>query len=207
MQTRIKFCGMTRPQDVRLAVELGVDYIGLIFARSPRRLSIEQACELRALIPDSIGAVALVMDPGVEEVAAIVEHVRPDLLQFHGGESDGFAAASGVPFLKALPMGGTLQAEAAMQAYPSAWGFVLDSHVPGGTGGSGKTFDWARYPRAAGRPCLLAGGLTADTVGNAVRSARPWGVDVASGIELAPGHKDPEAMQRFVQAVREADAG
>jgi phosphoribosylanthranilate isomerase len=205
--TRIKLCGMTRPQDVRLAVELGVDYIGLIFARSPRRLDIARGIALRALIPDSIGAVALVMDQATDEVAAIADQVRPDLLQFHGEETDAACAAFGLPFLKALPMGAGLRAEAAMQAFPSAWGFVLDSHVPGGAGGSGQAFDWTRYPRAAGRPCLLAGGLTADTVGAAVSALRPWGVDVSSGIESAPGHKDPQAMRRFVAAVHAAESG
>ncbi|WDS36463.1 phosphoribosylanthranilate isomerase [Pseudoxanthomonas sp.] len=206
MHTRIKLCGMTRPQDVRLAVELGVDYIGLIFARSPRQLGIEQAIALRSLIPDSIGAVALVMDQSADAVAAIAAQVQPDLLQFHGNEDDAFCAGFGLPFLKALPMGGALQAEAAMAGFPSAWGFILDSHVPGGAGGSGKSFDWARYPHDAARPCMLAGGLTAETVGAAITAARPWGVDVSSGIESAPGHKDHQAMRRFVAAVRAAEA-
>ncbi|SEK88519.1 phosphoribosylanthranilate isomerase [Pseudoxanthomonas sp. GM95] len=205
MHTRIKFCGMTRPQDVRLAVELGVDYIGLIFARSPRQLTIEAARDLRALIPDTIGAVALVMDQPTDEIAAIAAQVQPDLLQFHGGEDDAFCAGFGLPFLKALPMGGALSAEAAMAAFPSAWGFVLDSHVPGGAGGSGKSFDWARYPRDVAKPCMLAGGLTAATVGAAVTAARPWGVDVSSGVESAPGEKDHHAMRQFVAAVRAAD--
>jgi len=204
MHTRIKLCGMTRPQDVRLAVELGVDYIGLIFARSPRQLSIEQAIMLRALIPDSIGVVALVMDQPADVVAAIAEQVRPDLLQFHGSEDDAACGAHGLPFLKALPMGSTQRADVAMQGFPSAWGFVLDSHAPGGAGGSGQRFDWTRYPREATRPCMLAGGLTADTVAAAVAAAHPWGVDVSSGIESAPGQKDPDAMRRFVAAVRAA---
>lgn len=204
MSTRIKLCGMTRPQDVRLAVELGVDYIGLVLARSARQLSIAQARALRELIPDSIGAVALVMDPSPAELAAIAEQVRPDLIQFHGQEDDAACAAAGLPFLKALPMGAGLQAETAMPAFPSAWGFVLDSHAPGGAGGSGKTFDWSRYPHKAARPCLLAGGLTAATVAAAIAAAQPWGVDVSGGIESAPGHKDPEAMRRFVAAVRAA---
>ncbi|MET1024268.1 MAG: phosphoribosylanthranilate isomerase [Pseudoxanthomonas sp.] len=202
MHTRIKFCGMTRPQDVRLAVELGVDYIGLIFARSPRRLDIARGTALRALIPDTVGAVVLVMDQSAEEVAAIVRAVQPDLLQFHGIETDADCAAHGLPFLKALPMGGGLRADVAMAAFPSAWGFVLDSHVPGGAGGSGRSFDWTRYPQDATRPCMLAGGLDAGSVGAAVRAARPWGVDVSSGIESSPGHKDHDAMRRFAAAVR-----
>lgn len=204
MHTRIKLCGMTRPQDVRLAVELGVDYIGLIFARSPRQLSIEQGVALRALIPETIGAVALVMDQSADAVAAIAEQVLPDLLQFHGQERDAFCAGFGLPFLKALPMGSALQVDTAMAGFPSAWGLVLDSHVPGGAGGSGKAFDWARYPRDADRPCMLAGGLTAETVRAAVTAAHPWGVDVSSGIESAPGRKDHDAMRRFVAAVRAA---
>ena len=107
MHTRIKFCGLTRAEDVRLAVELGADYIGLVFApRSPRRLLLGQARMLRDLVPEEIGVVALVMDNPRTEIEQIVESLQPDLLQFHGGEDDAFAGSFHRPFWKAIAMGG-----------------------------------------------------------------------------------------------------
>ncbi|WP_411832193.1 phosphoribosylanthranilate isomerase [Pseudoxanthomonas mexicana] len=207
-QTRIKFCGLTRSEDVRLAVELGVDFIGLVFApRSPRRLLLGQARELRELVPEEICVVALAMDNDAGEVAAIVGHVRPDLLQFHGGEDDAFCAGFGLRYYKAIAMGGDSEgAHAAIARYPSASGFLFDGHAAGEQGGSGQRFDWRRMPSLGDRPCLLAGGLDAGNVGLAIRAARPWGVDVSSGIEAAPGVKDGEKMRRFVEAVRVADS-
>ncbi|MFT4198696.1 MAG: phosphoribosylanthranilate isomerase [Pseudoxanthomonas sp.] len=203
--TRIKLCGMTRAQDVRLAVELGVDYVGLIFAGGPRRLSLEQGAELRALVPAEVAAVALLRDAERATVEAVIEVVAPDLLQFHGGEDDAFCASFGLPFLKAVAMAGVTdpaQVPALLAAWPSAAGFVLDSHAAGQGGGTGRTFDWSLWPADPGRPCLLAGGLTADNVAQAVRTARPWGVDVASGIEDAPGRKNADRMRAFVAAAR-----
>ena len=207
-RTRIKLCGMTRNEDVALAVTLGVDFIGLIFAeRSPRRVSLEQAIALRALVPSTTAVVALLMDNPRAEVDVIVSTVRPDLLQFHGCEDEDFCTGFGLSYWKALAMGDGGDPMAMMACYPSASGFVLDGHGTGEAGGSGRRFDWSRLPQDAERPILLAGGLTADNVASAVRTVRPWGVDVSSGIESAPGIKDPEAMRHFVAAVRAADAG
>ncbi len=205
--TRIKFCGLTRAEDVRLAVELGVDYIGLVFApRSPRKLLLGQARMLRELVPEEIGVVALVMDNAAAEIKAIVENVQPDLLQFHGSEDDAFCAGFNVPFLKAIAMGGgTDDAAARAAGFPSAYGYLLDGHAQGEQGGSGQRFDWKRVPRLD-KPVLLAGGLSSENVAIAIRTARPWGVDVSSGIESAPGIKHPERMRLFLDEARRADA-
>lgn len=207
--TRIKFCGMTRIEDIELACELRADWIGLVFAaRSPRRLDVDRALALRAIVPPTTGVVALVMDAGRDEVAAIVERLRPDLLQFHGGEDDASCAGFGLPFLKAIPMRDIAAAEVPglLARYPSAAGFVFDGHAPGAMGGSGERFDWASLAeQRIDRPWLLAGGLDARNVAQAIRAARPWGVDVSSGIESAPGIKDPAAMRAFAEAVRAAD--
>ncbi len=205
-RTRIKFCGLTRAEDVRLAVELGVDYIGLVFApRSPRHLLLGQARMLRDLIPPEIAVVALAMDNTAKEVEGILENVQPDLLQFHGGEDDAFCASFGRPFFKAIAMGGdTDSALERIAHFPSASGFLFDGHGAGEQGGSGKRFDWRKMPRTPGHPFLLAGGLTVDNVGLAIRTARPWGVDVSSGIEASPGVKDAEKMRVFVRAVQSA---
>ncbi len=205
--TRIKFCGMTRAEDVRLAVELGVDFVGLVLAeRSPRRLLPGQARALRALAPEEVGVVALVMDNPRGEVADIVAGLRPDYLQFHGGEDDAFCAGFGLPFFKAVAMGDGGDPLEAMARFPSAHGFVLDGHGTGQPGGGGRGFDWSRLPKDVAKPILLAGGLAPDKVAQAIRIAHPWGVDVSSGIEAAPGAKDAEKMRHFVEMVRAADS-
>ena len=208
-RTRIKLCGMTREQDVHLACELGADAIGLIFApRSPRRLDLNRAWELRETVSLSVGVVALVMDQSAAEVAAIIGQVRPELLQFHGGEDDAFCRSFDRPFLKALPMRGVAadKVPGLLARYPSAVGFVFDGHAPGALGGSGERFDWNLLAHDRPRqPWLLAGGLDATNVADSVRTLRPWGVDVSSGIESSPGIKDPAKMRAFVTAVRAAE--
>ncbi len=208
MHTRIKFCGLTRAEDVRLAVELGVDYVGLVFApHSPRRLLLGQARMLRDLVPEEIAVVALVMDNTRTDIEHLVESLQPDLLQFHGAEDDAFATSFGRPYWKAIAMGGQDDSVfASLSDYPGANGFLFDGHAAGEQGGSGQRFDWRRMPASTDRPFFLAGGLSPENVGLALRTARPWGVDVSSGIESGPGIKDAEKMRRFVDAARDADA-
>jgi phosphoribosylanthranilate isomerase len=205
--TRIKFCGLTRAEDVRLAVELGVDYVGLVFApRSPRKLLLGQARMLRELVPEEIAVVALVMDNARSEIETLIENVRPDLLQFHGAETDADCAQFGLPYFKVIAMGGGDQ-DAAVRAkeFPGAYGYLLDGHGQGEQGGSGQRFDWKRVP-TLDKPVLLAGGLTSENVATAIRTARPWGVDVSSGIESAPGIKNPDRMRQFLEEARRTDS-
>ena len=206
MRTRIKFCGLTRPGDVRLAVELGVDALGLVFAAaSPRRLGLEQAEALSQVVPPLVDVVALFMDNPGSDVAAAIRAARPTLLQFHGSEDDAFCRGFGLPFIKTVAMGeGGADAGLARKRYPSASAFLLDGHGPGQPGGRGETFDWTTIP-PLGRPVFLAGGLVPGNVGQAIRAARPYAVDVSSGIESAPGTKDGDKMQQFVDEVRRAD--
>jgi phosphoribosylanthranilate isomerase len=205
-RTRIKFCGLTRAGDVRLACELGVDALGFVFAAgSPRRLETDAARSLREAMAPMVAAVALFQDTTEAEVHAAVKALRPSLLQFHGAEDDRFCAAFGLPFLKTLPMGGAAEApEAAADRYPSAAGFLLDGHAPGESGGRGVAFEWRPIPRLR-RPVVIAGGLHAGNVGAAIAAMRPYAVDVSSGIEMAPGHKDGARMRQFVDEVRRAD--
>lgn len=204
MATKIKFCGFTRTEDLAEAVALGVDYVGFVFAaRSKRRVTPDQAHALRAIVPAGIGVVALVMDNPAEEVHAIIEALRPDVLQCHGGESAGFAVQFGLPYWKALAMGGDRSAALVQLAdHPQAQAFLFDGHAAGEPGGSGQRFDWAALPAGLDRPFLLAGGLGANNVADAVAQARPWGVDVSSGIEDAPGIKSAHKMRAFVAALR-----
>lgn len=204
--TRIKFCGMTRADDITLACELGVDAIGLVFAqRSSRRLDIEQARALRDVVADGIDVVALFMDNEAAYVQRVIDEVRPTLLQFHGSEDEAFSEAFGLPYLKAVAMGGDVASDA-LARHERAVALLLDSHAIGGAGGTGHRFDWSRIPHDSGRAFLLAGGLHPDNVFDAVNIVRPWGVDVSSGIESAPGEKDAAKMRRFVEEVRRADS-
>jgi phosphoribosylanthranilate isomerase len=207
LRTRIKFCGITRAEDARRAASLGIDAVGLVFTReSQRYVGIAQARAIRAELPPFVTAVALFKDdePGwIEEVVSVVE---PDLLQFHGGESDGFASSFSRPYIKAVPMASVVDAAQHIAAYPGASGLLLDSHARGARGGTGETFDWSKVPPANGRALVLAGGLDASNVAAALAAVRPYGVDVSSGIESAPGIKDAAKMRAFVAAVRRADA-
>nr|WP_284731459.1 MULTISPECIES: phosphoribosylanthranilate isomerase [unclassified Rhodanobacter] len=205
--TRIKCCGMTRVGDALLAARLGADAIGLVFsARSKRQVTLAQAREIVAALPPFVATVALFMDDEASLVRQVLDEVRPTLLQFHGDESDGWCAQFGHPFLKAIAMGEGAAALPRLHDYPHATGLLLDGHAAGEAGGSGKAFDWSLLPGELAQPLILAGGLHAGNVGDAVRTARPWAVDVASGVESAPGIKDPLRLEAFIRAVRTADA-
>jgi len=201
--TRIKCCGLTRVDDVQRAARLGADAVGFVMTRRSKRfVDPVAAAALRDAVPPFVTTVALVMDDTPEYVAEVVRVLRPDMLQFHGAETDEDCAAFGVRYLKAIAMGEGEAALTRLRAYPRAAGLLLDGHGLGELGGSGKRFDWSTMPWDIAQPLVLAGGLTADNVGEAVRIARPWGVDVSSGIESSPGIKDGDKMERFISAVR-----
>lgn len=205
MTTRIKFCGLTRIEDVSAAVALGVDAIGFVFARRSRRfVEPGHAAALRDALPPFVSAVALFMDDEPDWIEQVIGAVRPDLLQFHGEETPPFAARFARPYLKAVPMASAGDAAAYAGRYADARGFLLDSHASGGAGGSGTVFDWSAVPRLP-RPIVLAGGLDAGNVTQAIAQVKPYAVDVSSGIESAPGLKDAAKMRAFVEAVRAAD--
>ncbi|TWI04705.1 phosphoribosylanthranilate isomerase [Luteimonas cucumeris] len=208
-RTRIKFCGFTRAGDVRLASELGVDAVGFVFAAaSPRRVHATEARTMRNALAPLVDAVALFMDNDGDEVREVIRQVRPTLLQFHGGEDDAFCRSFGVPYMKAIAMRDghdAIDTVSLRTRYPGAAAFLFDGHAPGGSGGSGQGFDWSRLPRGLDKPCVVAGGLRPENVFDAILATLPWGVDVASGIESAPGIKDGDKMRRFVEEVRRAD--
>lgn len=201
--TRIKCCGMTRVADALLAARLGADAIGLVFAASsPRRLDLQRAREIRRVLPPFVTAVALFMDNDAALVDEVMQVVQPDLLQFHGRETDTWCAQFDRPWIKAIAMADASAGLTQMREHSGAAALLLDGHGLGQPGGGGKTFDWSQMPGDLDQPLILAGGLHAGNVAEAIRVARPWAVDVASGIESSPGIKDPEKMASFIGAVR-----
>ena len=138
-------------------------------------------------------------EPGF--IAEAVAIVQPDLLQFHGSETLEDCVRYDVPYVKAIAMGGGDPAPA-LREHTAAVGFVLDANAAGEPGGAGRAFDWSRIPQDLARPLILAGGLTPDNVAAAINTVKPFAVDVASGVESAPGVKDAERMRRFVDAVQ-----
>ncbi len=205
--TRIKFCGITRIEDARRAVDYGVDAIGFVLTRKSQRfVGLSQARSIRKTLPPFVSTVALFMDDDSSWIEDVIAGMQPDLLQFHGSETPGFADSFARPYIKAVPMGSVENLRAYTALYTGASGILLDSHTAGGLGGSGSTFDWTRVPRDPNLSIVLAGGLRPANVAQAIALVRPYAVDVSSGIELAPGIKDPTKMRGFVEAVRAADA-
>lgn len=207
MTTRIKFCGITRVEDARRAADLGVDAIGFVLTRKSQRfVGLSQARAIRRALPPFMTVVALFLDDEPAWIEDVIAGLQPDLLQFHGSEAPGFAASFSRPYIKAVPMASVGDASAYAAQYPDASGFLLDGHAGGGLGGRGTAFDWTRVPHDPGRRIVLAGGLDARNVAQAIALVRPYAVDVSSGIEFAPGIKDAAKMRGFVDAVRAADA-
>lgn len=206
-RTRIKICGLTREEDLAAAVDAGVDAVGLVMVpASPRFIALQHAAMMRRRVPAFVQVVALLMDAEPDWVAAVCDGLQPDLLQFHGRETPAACESAGRPYLKALAMAGAeVDLAAESRRYASAAGLLLDGHGAGEMGGSGQAFDWQRAASDAELPLILAGGLKAENVGQAIREARPYGVDVSSGVESAPGIKDHRKIRQFVEEVRKSD--
>jgi phosphoribosylanthranilate isomerase len=203
-RTRIKFCGITRLEDLQIAVDLGVDAIGLVLCpASPRAINVQQACALIDRCGPFITRVGLFMNQDAGTISTLINEVPVDMLQFHGDESEKFCCSFGLPYLKSVAMGGERPAVSKLD-YASASALLLDSNELGQPGGSGKQFDWQNIP-ALDRPIILAGGLDPSNVSDAIKQVRPYAVDVSSGIESAKGIKEFNKMKQFVSSVRDAD--
>ncbi len=206
-RTRIKFCGITRAEDAHAAVDLGVDALGFIFAEgSPRLLNLEAGSAIRRGLPPLVSVVTLLRNNPADQIRRIIAAMRPHLLQFHGEETPEFCAGFGLPYMKAVAMKGLQRplAEVARD-YADAAALLLDGHAPGEPGGQGRSFDWSTIA-GIDKPIVLAGGLSPENVAEAIRIARPYAVDVSSGIEAKPGIKDSGKMEAFVRQVRGADS-
>jgi phosphoribosylanthranilate isomerase len=201
--TRIKVCGLTRAEDVALCAGLGADYVGFNFsARSPRRVDAGGAAGLLAA-SNGCRRVGVFVDESADAVRAAIDSMRLDLLQFHRPLEDG-DFAYGLPLIAVERVFGAIPA--VREELARCHAVLYDAGHPTLEGGTGETFAWDRIP-CGGRtvPIGVAGGLRAENVGDAIRAARPFFVDVASGVEAAPGVKDASKVRAFFAAVRKAD--
>jgi phosphoribosylanthranilate isomerase len=205
-RTRIKICGLTREADVDDAVHAGADAIGFVlYDQSARYVTPQRAAALAARLPPFVTPVLLLVNAAPSLWQEAIDAVPHALLQFHGDETPAECAAPHRRFLRAVRMAPGVDLLDFAARYASASALLLDADVEG-YGGGGKVFDWSVLPRSVPLPVVLSGGLNASNVIEGVRRVRPWAVDVSSGVERSKGIKDAEAMRRFCQAVRQADA-
>ena len=205
-RTRIKICGLTREADVDAAVEAGADAIGFVlYDKSPRHVSVSRAAHLARRLPAFVTPVGLFVNAEVALVAAAAAAIPHLLLQHHGDETPADCQRHGRPYLRAARMEPSLDLLDFTARFSDAQAILLDTHVEA-YGGSGKVFDWSLVPQGVPLPVVLSGGLHAANVIAGILQVRPWAVDVSSGVESAKGIKDAEAIRRFCDAVREADA-
>ena len=201
MAVRIKICGITRPEDAEKALVLGADTIGCVFhAASARHVTEEIARDIQVVVGDAGTLVGLFVNPTVDQVQAVLDRVELEVLQFHGQESPAFCRQFGLPYLKAVAMSADVDLSAMNDAYSSARGLLLDSAHGGQFGGTGHRFDWKWVDAGLENRLMLAGGLHADNVADAIRQVRPAAVDVSSGVEREKGIKDSDRMRAFIEA-------
>ena len=214
-RTRIKICGLTRPEDVQAAVAAGADALGFVFyPKSARYVSPAQAGQLLREVPSFVTTVGLFVNASVEEIVQTVAEVPVSVLQFHGDETPEFCAeaarAVNRPFMRAARMKAEMAGDVLLQyeqnyrAASSLFsGLLLDAFVES-YGGAGKVFDWSLIPKSLAPRVVLSGGLSVQNAAEAVQSVRPYAVDISSGVEQAKGIKDAEKIRAFIQAIYQA---
>jgi phosphoribosylanthranilate isomerase len=218
--TRIKFCGLTAVDDAELAVEAGAWAIGLIFwPHSPRRCELAAAVEIAGAVKRRVEVAGVFVNPSLDHVAGTAEAVGLTMLQLHGDEGPAYcgeaARRTGCKVIKAVRVRSGADVQA-VSAFHTDY-HLLDSYTAGVPGGTGETFSWeiarahsiptraATRPSAHAVPVIVSGGLHPGNVAEAIQVVRPFAVDVASGVERAPGSKDPEKLRAFAAAVRAAE--
>ncbi|MBZ0169343.1 N-(5'-phosphoribosyl)anthranilate isomerase [Candidatus Methylomirabilis lanthanidiphila] len=203
---RVKICGITSRDDAWAAVEAGADALGFIFVEgTPRYIEPEAAAAIIAQLPPFVTTVGVFIDRTPEEIERIVRVCGLSLIQLHGQESPDGCSRLHAPFIKAIRVQGERDLEA-IDCYPQARAFLLDTYAADRPGGTGRTFPWEIAARAAQRATIiLSGGLTPKNVALAVRQVRPYAIDVCSGVEAAPGRKDYHKVREFIEQARKAD--
>jgi phosphoribosylanthranilate isomerase len=202
----VKICGITSVDDARVAVEAGADAVGFVlWPKSPRSLSLAAARDIAATLPPFVHRVGVFVDATVEEMRMAADTIGLDVLQLHGDEDLETLGLLPRRALKAVRVGPGFQAEDALRHQGRAAGLLLDTRIEGAPpGGTGRSFDWslARDVRERATYLVLAGGLTPENVAEAVAAVKPDAVDVSSGVESAPGRKDPQKVRAFIRAAR-----
>lgn len=206
--TWIKICGITNLADARLAVSLGVDALGFVFAPSKRRVEKERAKEIIALLPEKVEKIGVFLDQEAEEVREITGFCGLTGVQFHGSEPPEYCRRfSPYRVIKAFRVHASVGWEeiAPYRENRTVHRILLDTFVTGVPGGTGKTFPWTLVPERdfSGIPVIVAGGINPGNVMQAIREARPFGIDVGSGVEAEPGRKDPDKLKGLVCKVKD----
>ena len=201
---RIKVCGLTDPSEARAVAEAGADAVGLVFAESPRQIKPAVAREIVRNLPPMVQTVGVFVNESPEKIEETIDYCGLDMVQLHGEETPETCKRLGPRVIKAWRIRTSADIRDLMP-YPG-WvrAFLLDAWSPKVHGGTGETFDWSiavEAKKAVSTPIILAGGLTRENVAQAVRQVRPWGVDVSSGVERAPGKKDLDKITDFIHAV------
>lgn len=203
MAVRVKICGITRVEDLHAACAAGADALGFVFyAKSPRHVTADAAAALLRELPPFVQAVGLFVNADPAFVEAVLQAAPLDLLQFHGDETPAECARYGRPFIKAVRVNRDTDLLKCAADFVAARGLLLDAFVPGVPGGTGERFDWGLIPPGLPRPIVLSGGLDPGNVAEAVRSVRPWAVDVSSGVEAAKGIKDARKLAQFISRAK-----
>lgn len=206
-RTRVKICGITRPEDGLTAAHLGADAIGLVFhPASPRYVDTTIARQIIAILPPFVTTVGLFRNEESAAVRAVLAEIPLHLLQFHGDEDPAYCASFGLPYLKAVPMGAGATVQDYERQFATAAGLLLDSHGGHKMGGTGQGFDWHQIPAQRQKPLILAGGLNPHNVAAAIQQVHPDAVDVSSGVEITKGIKDAELMRAFLRGVYDCNS-
>ena len=202
MRTRVKICGITNPQDALNAIQFGAHAIGLVFyAASPRFVTIAQAQKIVAAIPPFVTVVALFVNASEAEMNEVTSNVRIDLLQFHGDEKAAECERIKLPYIKAIRVKNDTNLLQYEVEFHSAKALLLDTYSEVAFGGTGHTFDWKLIPDNMRKPIILAGGLNAENVADAIKQVQPYAVDVSGGVEASKGIKDVAKIAAFMQTV------
>lgn len=202
MNIKVKICGITREEDARAAVEAGAHALGFVFYRpSSRYIDAKRAQEIINTLPPFITTVGVLVNQSTEEVQSLLKTVSLNLLQLHGEESPQLCSSYGIPYVKALRVNSIEEADTLAGNFPDTRALLLDTLKSDIYGGTGESFHWQRLPDSIDKPVILAGGLDADNVGEAIRIVLPYAVDVSSGVESEKGKKDADKMSQFIEAV------